>query len=429
MLFQDITILDENLDVREHMYVGTKAERIAYIGTEMPEEDFGEIYPGDGRLLMSGFYNAHAHSPMALMRGYGENLALQDWLNTRIFPFEDKLTGEAVYWGTMLCMAESLRFGIVSSSDMYYFCGDMARAVVECGAKANISRSLVTFDDTDIWDLDRFLEARDFLRDWNGAGGGRVVAEMSLHAEYTNQEKAARQVAEFTRESGARMHVHISETKSEHEECKARRNGRTPIQFFDSLGLLDQPVTAAHCVWVDDEDIAIMAEKGVTVSSCPASNMKLASGVCNAPKLLASGVNLAIGTDSVASNNSLNFLEELKLFALVQKVHHQDPTVITPKQALYAGTRAGALTQGREDCGLLRQGFRADLIVLDIAQPHMHPVHNLLNNVIYSADGRDVVLTMVDGKVLYRGGDLLTIDMEKTVAEVERATQNILRQL
>lgn len=429
MLFRDITILDRDFNVREHMYVGTKEKKIDYIGSEPPKEDYGEVYEGAGKLLMSAFYNAHAHSPMALMRGYGENMALSDWLNQRIFPFEDKLTGSAVYWGTMLCMAESLQFGIVSSTDMYYFCDDMARAVAECGAKANISRSLVAFDDSDIWDSERFLDAKEFYQNWVGSGDGRVIPEMSLHAEYTNTETSIRQMAEYTKETGSRMHVHLSETKSEHEECKARHGGKTPAQLFNSLGVFDVPTVAAHCVHVDQEDIAILAEKKVTAASCPISNLKLASGICPAPALLDAGVNVAIGTDSVASNNSLNFLEEIKTFALLHKANNSDPTLITPREALYAATRAGALAQGRADCGCLAEGFRADLIVLDLRRPHMHPVHDLANNVVYSADGRDILLTMADGRVLYRNGEFLTIDVEKTIACAEREMNAILKQL
>lgn len=429
MLFKDITILNQNLDVQEHMYVGTKGERIAYVGNEAPAEDYGEVYEGRGRLLMSAFYNAHAHSPMALMRGYGENMVLQDWLNNRIFPFEDKLSGEAVYWGTMLCMAESIQFGIVSSTDMYYFCEDMAKAVLESGAKGNISRSIVSFTDEDIFETDRFREAKEFSENWNNAGNGRVIAEMSVHAEYTNQERSVRQMADYTRQIGARMHVHLSETRSEHEECKARRGGKTPAQFFNSLGIFDSPTVAAHCVWVEDADIAILAEKGVNVASCPDSNLKLASGICPVPKLMKAGINVALGTDSVASNNNLNFIEEMKTYALLHKQNSGDPTLITPKEAIHAATRAGAIAQGRGDCGLLAEGFRADLIVLDLTKPHMHPIHNLANNVVYSADGRDVVLTMADGKVLYRDGSFLTLDIEKTIAETEKATQNILKQL
>ena len=198
---------------------------------------------------------------------------------------------------------------------------------------------------------------------------------------------------------------------------------------MNDFGVFDTCTTAAHCVWVEDEDMDILAEKGVTVATCPVSNLKLASGICNVPELLKRGINVAIGTDSVSSNNSLNFIEEMKFFALLGKVRSNDPTVITPKETIHAATYAGALAQGRPDCGRLKEGNRADLIVLDISVPSMKPVHNLLTNLVYSASGSDVVLTMADGKVLYKDGVYLTIDIEKTIAETEAACKNILAKL
>lgn len=428
MLFNNITILNENFEIDEHMYVGIEGDKISYIGKTPPNRAFGRVIDGKGKLLMSAFVNTHAHSPMTLMRGYGENLNLQDWLNQKIFPFEAKLTGEAVYWATLLAMAESIRFGIVSTTDMYYFSEDMIRAIEESGAKNNISRSVTCFDDSDLWSLESAKEMKSLFENYHNAAGGRIKVDMSIHAEYTSTPGIVEQMADYTKKIGANMHVHLSETQKEHEECKAR-HGLTPAAYFDKLGLFDTPTTAAHCVWIEGEDFAILKDKGVTVASNPVSNMKLASGVCNAPKLLNMGINVALGTDSVASNNSLNFIEEMKYFATAAKEHLKDPTAVTPKQALYAATRAGACSQGREDCGLLKEGNKADLIVVDISGPHMQPVHNLLNNMVYSASGSDVILTMADGTILYENGKYFTIDLERVIYEVKRAAEKILRAL
>jgi 5-methylthioadenosine/S-adenosylhomocysteine deaminase len=312
---------------------------------------------------------------------------------------------------------------------MYYFCEDMARAVIESGAKANISRSITSFEEGSIKNGERYQEAVRLVKNFHGTDDGKILVDASVHAEYTNTETSIREVAQFAKEYGINMHVHISETKSEHEECKERHGGRTPVKLMNDLGVFDTNTTAAHCVWVDDEDMDILADKGVTVASCPVSNLKLASGICNVPKLLKKGINVAIGTDSVASNNSLNFIEEMKFFALLNKAAYSDPTLITPEQTIHAATYAGALAQGRHDCGRLREGNRADLIVLNIELPHMRPVHDLKTNIVYSASGSDVILTMADGKVLYKDGDFLTIDIEKTIAETEAACRNILSQL
>lgn len=429
MIFKNITILDENTQIRHNMYVTVEKDRITYIGEEEPAGDFGREYEGRGRLLMPGFYNSHAHSPMSLMRGYGENLALWDWLNKKIFPFEDKLTGNAVYWGTMLSYAESLRFGIVSSSEMYYFMSDMARAVADSGVKANLSRAVVNFDDSDVWQLPSVREMKNSFEEYHNTCDGRIKMDVSIHGEYTSNHLAVSAVAEYAKETGARVHVHVSETKQEHEECKQRHEGKTPVEYFNRLGLFDSPATAAHCVWIEGEDFDILREKGVTVASNPASNLKLASGVCNIPKLLNNNINVAIGTDSTASNNSLNFMEEMKLFAIAPKAHFSDPKVISPSETLRAATLCGARGQGRTDCGILKEGAKADLIAVDISGAHMHPVHSLKNNLVYSASGSDVVLTMVDGRVLYDNGEYTTIDIEKTIFEAEKATKNILSQL
>lgn len=429
MLFKNITVLNDNFEIEKGRFVLVKDGRIASIEDASPEDYSGEVYDGKGKLLMPGFYNAHAHSPMTLMRGYGENMALQDWLNKRIFPFEDKLSSPAVYWGTLLAMAESIRFGIVSSSDMYYFIDDMVRAVADSGAKANISRAISNFDNNDVWNLPSVQEMQRTYEAYHNTEDERIKMDMSIHAEYTSNETGVRAVADYAREKQANMHVHVSETRLEHEECKARHGGMTPVQYFNSLGAFDTLTTAAHCVWVEGEDFDILKEKGVTVASNPVSNLKLASGVCNVPELLRRGIRVAIGTDSVASNNSLNFFEEMKMFAIASKMYYQDPTAVTPVETLRAATVNGALSQGRGDCGRISEGCRADLIVVDIDQPNMQPVHNMANNLVYSASGSDIVLTMVDGRVLYRDGEYMTIDIEKTMFEVQKETDAILHAL
>jgi len=429
MLFKNIAILDENYNLKDNMYVGIKGETIDYIDTVEPNESYGESYDGKGKLLMCGFFNSHAHTPMTLMRGYGENMSLQDWLTKRIFPFEDKLNGESVYAGMLLGIAESLRFGIVSTTDMYYYGDDMARAILGSGVKNNLGRGVVNFsEDGEIDLLPGFQETKHIFETYHKEGNGRLKVDISLHGEYTSNPKTALHLAEYMKSVGANMHVHVSETEFEHEECK-KRHGMTPVQYLSKHGLFDTKATAAHCVWLEGEDFDILAKKNVTVASCPISNMKLASGVCNIPLLLKKGVNVAIGTDSVASNNSLNMIEEMKVFAISNKGKLYDPTLVTPVETLRAATFAGAKGQGRDDCGKLAVGFKADLIVMDLSKPNMHPIHDLATNLVYSASGGDVLLTMVDGRTLYQNGEYLTIDIEKTIYEAEKCTKRILGEL
>ena len=429
MLFKDITILNEDMEIEEHRYVSITGDHISYIGNEPPAESHDREIDGRGRLLMSGFFNAHAHSPMTLMRGYGENMALQDWLTKKIFPFEDKLYPQAVYWATMLAMAESLKFGIVSSSDMYYFCEDMAKAVIDSGAKDNISRSVVNPAGIRPESLESFREMKDFYREFHGAAEGRIKVDMSLHAEYTSDLATAEALADHARSLGdVNMQVHVSETATEHREC-LERHGLTPAAYLEKAGIFDVPTVAAHCVWSTEEDLDIFRKKGVTVAANPVSNMKLASGICDVKKVLEKGVDLAIGTDSVASNNSLDFIEEIKTMMIGCKVATGDPTAVSAKDALRAATAGGAKAQGRYDSGSLKEGYKADVIMLDISGANMHPVHSLINNLVYSSSGSDVVMTLVDGKVLWEKGEYTTIDIEKTIYQVEKAAENILERL
>ena len=429
MLFEDISILDEEMKVREHQYVSVEKDRIAYIGPERPKEFTGEVIRGQGRLLMPAFYNPHAHTPMTLLRGYGGGLNLNDWLTTMIFPFEAHLTPEDVYYSMQAGIAEMLRFGIVSTTDMYMQGESIVKAVLETGVKTNIGLGLVCFDPTKkLEELPDYINSKYLFENYHGAGDDRVRIDMAVHAEYTSNPTVVRGFAEYSKSVGANMHVHLSETRKEHEECKGR-HGKTPAKYFLDLGMFESPTTAAHCVWLEEEDFDIFAEKGVTVASCPVSNLKLASGICDAKKMLEKGINVGVATDGVSSNNNTNMFEEMKIFTLLQKAKHLDPTVITPEQGLFAATRAGALSQNRPDCGLLKEGFKADLIVLDIDQPHMKPVHSMTDNLVYSADGGDVEMTICDGKILYNNGEYTTLDIEKVEFETERSRKRILSEL
>lgn len=428
MLFCNIDLLDEAFALKRGQYVGVKDGRIAYIGENEPQEDFGERYDGRHRLLLPGFYNVHSHAPMTLLRGYAENLPLQRWLNERVFPFEDQLSDEAAYYATQLAIAEMLASGTVSFSDMYFFLDGMTKAILESKIKCNLSRGLTVFDDSAYEQTAAYQDNLRLLGEWNGAGDGRLIGDLCIHGEYTSTPKVVEAVAAHAKSSGARMHIHLSETQAEHEECK-QRHGMTPAAYMQAHGVFDVPTTAAHCVWLEGEDFEILRSRGVTVACCPASNLKLASGYANIPKLLDMDINVALGTDGAASNNNLNILQDLYLFSVVYKGYYHDSTLITPAQALYAATRAGALSQGREDSGLLRVGCRADLCVIDTDTPQFTPMTDAACNVVYAAQGADVRLTMVDGEVLYRDGAYTTIDIERVKAETQRHTDEIIRRL
>lgn len=430
MLFSNIDILDQNLEHKTGMYVGIEGSTIDYIGENEPKKDYGERYDGHGKLLMPGLYNMHAHSTMTLLRGYAENLPLQRWLNEMIFPFEAKITDEAALPATRLAIAEMLRYGTVSFSDMYFYDDARAQAVGESGIKCNLSSCISVFDpDVHYKDTDFAKQNQHIYEDLHGAYDGRLLMDMCLHSEYTTTPTIVREVAEQTLEYGVGMHIHVSETKSEVEECKERHDGMTPPQYLASLGVFDSRTTAAHCVWLEGEDFDILRDKDVTIATNPASNLKLGSGFLPRPQVCEKGIRLAIGTDGVASNNAENLFREMYLLATIHRGYERETVGLTPQDVLRIATSAGAYAQGRENCGKLAEGYAADLVVLDVDTPWMQPVTDMATNVVYSESGEDVVLTMVDGKVAYRDGEWPGIDVEKAKAETIAYREKIVSEL
>ena len=430
MLLRDISVVDENYEVREHQNIITEGDAIAYIGPELPADYRGESYDGRNKAAMPGFFNAHCHVPMTLIRGYGEGLPLDRWLNERMFPFEALLTADDMYWGALLGIAELLQSGAVSFTDMYMEMDGICRAVEQSGIKANVSHGTSAFSpEAHFTDTNGYKGLAYLMEYQKTAANDRIIGEASIHAEYTCTDTVAREVADFARAHGLRIHTHLSETRKEHEECKARRGGLTPAAWMERLGVFDAPVTAAHCIWVEDADIEILARHGATAVTCPSSNLKLGSGIAPVKKLLDAGVRVAIGTDGAASNNNLNCIEEVNLASILQKGATGDPLFLGPRDTLELACRAGALAQGRTGCGCLKAGNRADLVVYDLDKPHLQPVYDLLSNLLYSAQAGDVALTMVDGRVVYRDGEFPTIDLEQAIWNAGRIRDEKLARL
>lgn len=431
MLFCDISILNEDFNLVEHQWVGTKDGRIAYIGGVVPPDaqQYGERYSGSHRLLMPGFYNAHTHAPMTILRGYAEAMPLQEWLNDRIWPFEAKMTAEDSYWGTLLACAEMLRYGTVGFTDMYYATARRFQAAAEAGMKMNACEGLVAFEEKPYGEYPICQLNDELYRNYHGTEEGRLLLDYNIHAEYTSNPTVVAGVAQAAKEKGLRIHLHASETKVETQECKQRHNGMTPIQYFESLGVFENPTTAAHCVWLEDEDFEILKRRDVFVATNPVSNMKLGSGFAPLKRLYDEGVNVALGTDGCSSNNNHDIMQDLYVMALAACGSTLDPAAITPQQALHTATRMGALSQGRQDCGLVKEGMKADLCVLDTSGPSWTPLFNGPANVVYAGHGSDVVLTMVDGRVRYRNGEWAGIDVELAKAECEAAVKRIVSEL
>ncbi|MBQ9746558.1 MAG: amidohydrolase family protein, partial [Clostridia bacterium] len=320
ILFKNANILFHDGTSMKNAFLATDGKKISAISAEMPAGNFDRVIDCTGKMLCPGLYNCHAHSPMSIFRGYGENLPLDRWLSEKIWPAEDKLCDADVYLGSMLSIAEMLKNGIVSFSDMYFFSETTVKTVIESGIKANVGRCITAFDPAITAESDsRFRESVALHKAYHGAAEGRVLIDMSIHAEYTTVENTCRYVSDYAAEHGLGMQIHLSETAKEHAEGMARRGGKTPAEFFLETGVFRANTTAAHCVHVSDGDIKILSENGVTVAHNPASNLKLGSGVMPLTKLYDAGVNITLGTDGSASNNTLDILKEAYLAALLQK--------------------------------------------------------------------------------------------------------------
>ena len=421
-LFSHVSVvtMDARMSVWIDAFVGVTDGKISYLGKKPPEEKPGQIIDGTGMVMMPGLINCHTHLPMALLRGYADDLVLQTWLNDYIFPREEHLDARAVKAATLLGIAECLRFGVTSVSDMYYFDDAIAEAVAESGIKANLSRGTSMFLG-DEFDFETFPACRELVElheKWHGYDNGRIQIECSIHGEYTSTYQLWDALAEYAINNRLGMHVHLSETKTEHDAC-VEKYGLTPAQLLDCHHVFDSRAIAAHCVHLTGDDMRLLARRGVSAVHCPVSNLKLASGCADVMGMVKAGMNVCLGTDSVASNNNLDLFEEIKACALMAKGKTGDPTAVPAEAALMMATVCGARAQGREkECGQIAVGMDADLILLDFNQPHLIPCHNILSNLVYAASGHDVALTMVRGKILYFAGKYFTIDLGAVAQEL-----------
>ena len=413
--------MDEQNPLVENCYILVENGKIAALGTQLPAGDFDRIIDGSGKIAMPGLINTHTHLPMTLLRGYADDYALQDWLHNHIFPAEATLDALSVELGTTLGLAEAIRFGTTSVSEMYFKLPAIAQACYDSGIKANLSNGALCFDreNYSFARAGETAEMEEMLAHWHMKDDGRIKLDVGIHAEYTSFPSLWQANAEYALEKGLNLQIHVSETQREHLEC-LERYGKTPVQVLEEYGVLGPRVTAAHCVWITPEDMVILAKHGATVAHNPVSNLKLASGIAPVGQMLAAGINVALGTDGVASNNSHDLFEEIKLCALLQKGTSGDPSLLPAGQALYCATRAGALAQGRhQECGQLKCGMDADLILVDATGPALEPVHSPISALCYSATGREVSLTMVRGKILYENGQFTTIDYPRVLAQAK----------
>jgi len=430
MIFKDIKLLDKDFELREHQYLVTDGAYITYIGSEPQPEEGHRVIDGNNKFIMPAFYNTHSHIPMTILRGYGGGVDLHTWLNDYVWPFEAKFNAQEKYWGAALGACELIRSGCISISDMYYDLAVYIQALDKLGMKGNMNNGLLTFDETASYYNDNSYRDTLSLIDWlkHNNTHGRFKVEVGIHSDYGSRRKSVLEVCDYAKQYNMNIHVHVSETKKEHQDSIEKR-GMTPVEYLKDCGVFDHLVTAAHCVWLSENDMQIMKDAGAFVAHCPSSNLKLGSGIAPIKKYYDKGMHVTIGTDGASSNNNLNMLEEIHLAAMLSKGASLDANAIPDKEILRMATYNGARAQGRNDCGKLDVGMKADIIMFDLDRPHLQPDYDTIANILFSAQSSDIVMTVCDGEVLYENGEIKLADEEKIIAEANKAFKDVCARL
>lgn len=397
--------------------VWTDGGSIAYIGPA-PEElpEFERQIDLRGDLLMPGFKNAHTHTAMTFLRSCADDMPLDRWLNEQVFPREARLTDEMVYVFSVLGIMEYLTSGVTSSFDMYFHNEAYVRANTDTGFRTVICASMNDFDS------DPTNVEREFL--CYNAHNELVSYRLGIHAEYTTSVERIRYMASLAEKYKAPCFTHLCETRRETEDC-IRRTGKTPAKYLDELGFFNYGGGAFHCVYLSEDDVRLFREKGLWAVTCPASNLKLASGIAPIQRYIDAGLKLAIGTDGAASNNALDMFREMYLVTALQKYLLGDATACDAEKVLEMACVGGARAMGLDCCDDIAVGKKADLIVIDLSRPNMQPIHNIEKNLVYSGSKENVRLTMVNGRVLYENGSFfIGAEPERIYAKANEIMRN-----
>ncbi|WP_425447129.1 amidohydrolase [Dethiothermospora halolimnae] len=409
--------------ILENISIGIEGDIIKYIGDIPKDFKADKVIDGNNRMVMPGLINSHTHIAMSLFRNYADDLPFWPWLTEKIWPLEDKLTSEDVYWGSMLSIAEMIRSGITSFADMYFFMDETAKAVKESGIRASLSRGVAGEGKDDFFKLE---EMKEFYNKWHGECDGRITVMAGPHAPYTCSPDYLKEIIKMVKGTEMKIHIHLSESKKEVEDSY-KAYGKSPIEHVKDIGLLDLHTLAAHCVHLSDNDIDILAEKNVNVVNNPGSNLKLGNGFARIDEMLKKGINIALGTDGSSSNNNLNMFEEMNLAALINKGLNQNSTSVPAITAIKMATENGALALGIEkETGTIEIGKKADMILIDIDKPHLYPHYNLISSMAYSAQGSDVDTVIVNGEVVMENRELKTIDEEKVMYNTEKKAKELI---
>jgi 5-methylthioadenosine/S-adenosylhomocysteine deaminase len=423
--------MSEDMEVMENPEIGIKGGEIRFVKHDRKEpssHNAKETIDASGAIIMPGLINTHTHLPMVAFRGLADDLALMDWLQNHIFPVEAKFVNrEMVYHSSLLSMAEMILSGTTTFCDGYFFEDGVAEAALDAGMRGVPCQGFVDFPTSDIPDPEkRGAVAEAFIKKWSNVST-LINPALFCHAPYTCSPETLSEIKGIARAANVPFLIHLAETRDEVSDIKDRY-GKTPTRHLHSLGILDEHTIAVHCVWLEDEEIQILAECGVKVSHNPESNMKLAAGIAPIPEMLKRGITVGIGTDGAASNNNLDLLTEMDTAAKLHKVSSMDPTVMDAKTVLKMATIEGAKVLGLDDhIGSIEAGKRADIIIIDTRKPHLTPMYNPYSHIVYSASGADVSVTIIDGKVIMMNRHLLNMNIDDIIKRIIKISEDISR--
>lgn len=408
-----IVTVDSNNTIYDNGEIAISGGRIIAIGNsgDLDHIEGHEVIDAQGGLVMPGLINAHTHAGMSIYRGMADDLPLQEWLHEHIFPAEANFcTADSVEIGTKLSILEMIRFGTTCFSDMYYYEENVAKVCNQIGIRAVLGQAILDFPAPDhATSDDAIIHIEKLINTINVSGLAIVIP--GPHSIYTCSTETLQKARALANKYDIPMHIHLAETVMEYEECLEKYQ-KTPIQYCDEWGLFEGKTIAAHCVYVSEEDREILKKKNVGVVNNPGSNMKLSSGVAPVPLLRDAGVLVGLGTDSVVSNNTLDMFEEMKIAALIHKVNNNNPTAIDAKTAIRMATIENAKILGLDkEIGSLEVGKKADLIIIDINQPHLMPLYNVFSQIVYAVKGSDVDTVIIDGNIVMLNRKIQNVDM------------------
>ena len=424
-----VVTVNENFDIFENGLVCVSNGYIQTVEAKTP----GEALPvaqkyidARGGVIMPGLVNTHSHAAMVLFRGLADDLPLMTWLEEYIFKAEAKwMNRESVYDACRLSFSEMLLSGTTTCCDGYFFEDAVARAAQEAGIRAVLAQGIVDFPAPGVPDPRRNLSmAVDFVRNWQGKSS-RISPGLFCHSPYTCSEKTLKSAREAADEAGCLFQIHVAETKEEVTKIQ-KKTGRSPFEYLESIGVLNDRTLVVHGVWASENDMVRMAKHGIGVSVTTESEMKLASGVAPLPRFLEAGLDVGLGTDGSASNNNQDMFQEMDLVAKLHKVNNLDPTVLHARSVLGLATRGGAAAIGLgSEIGSIQAGKRADLIIIDVEKPHWTPVYDPCSHLVYVANGADVRDVVIDGKVVVQDRVVLTMNVDDVIGNIEGLAQQI----